>query len=847
MTLIKHKARRLFHLGIGIALPVILSRKLWYEVLKGVRSHAWDGTGHYSIAQIYNSSIFPDTFGWTNFYFGGMPFPNFYPPLFYWLVALLEHTRLFSFATAFKLVVIIPVLLLPAALWLLGYAVSNKSRLVAIAVALASIPLLCDSRFSFILPAGLDYFSTFQIGLYTQPLGFVLMIVWYVVYSRSRLQGWKFALSSTLLALTVLANFFNAVTAAIFVVATIVCDVIKYRRASDQAQRNAERHTLISHLVSPLIALCLTLFWVVPMLNEYEYFVTRPFIVENSLLITSAFWFWYVLAILGSIFWLRRQPTRSTWPYLATCLSLTVIVLFAATVAPPWFPLQSPRFLATLNFLLAVPVGYALATAFRGFARLLGEISSSNQPLTLRRARYTTGVAIVFLIILALSSPGTRWAYAFYPKEGKEDMDGVLSFAREHRDGRYLVEVINPTINPAYTEASFDARALNSYLGAQGNETLSAVFHEVSPNVVFFLPVINAFSNYPDSFGISSVLADDLDFHNQPLSEHIKRARILGVKYLVIRTPVMKERIGKESNIATKFDFGWWSVFELKDEPSSQTQVLPYRPALVVSRFTLKSRRQNELSFVRMAEEQFADNWFDVLLARSVETKIDRLQNLEKFGALVLDIYDYDDLNTAFERLRDFAQKHELILLSSDDNLFKRFQAARSEFPMLEIIERQPEEPGETLEAIRPIHHYGSSAIRQQWAAIRSALDRSKIPTESAITRITSESGQNMIHLQLNQAAQSDEVPVPVLINTTFHPNWRRDDGGTIYAATPFNMLTFVSQPVNLSYERRWSDKAGLWASAAILFVLTLSISWPHRRHLLPATVKRRRELKQLR
>jgi len=45
--------------------------------------------------------------------------------------------------------------------------------------------LLIDLRIMGTLLAGLDYFSTFQIGLYTQPLGFVLMIAWFVVYSSS--------------------------------------------------------------------------------------------------------------------------------------------------------------------------------------------------------------------------------------------------------------------------------------------------------------------------------------------------------------------------------------------------------------------------------------------------------------------------------------------------------------------------------------------------------------------------------------------------------------------------------------------------------------------------------------
>ncbi|HYX42130.1 MAG TPA: hypothetical protein VE821_10555, partial [Pyrinomonadaceae bacterium] len=63
------------------ALPVALTSPLWLQVWHGTRPRATNGSGHYAIALVYDQTIFPDTFGWTHAYFGGMPFPNFYPPL----------------------------------------------------------------------------------------------------------------------------------------------------------------------------------------------------------------------------------------------------------------------------------------------------------------------------------------------------------------------------------------------------------------------------------------------------------------------------------------------------------------------------------------------------------------------------------------------------------------------------------------------------------------------------------------------------------------------------------------------------------------------------------------------
>jgi hypothetical protein len=251
---------------------------------------------------------------------------------------------------------------------------------------------------------------------------------------------------------------------------------------------------------------------------------------------------------------------------------------------------------------------------------------------------------------------------------------------------------------------------------------------------------------------------------------------------------------------------------------------LPYRPALVLSAFTVKARRRNETSFIRLAEEQFADNWFEVLLTRSPESKIDRLADLDRFGALILDSYDYSDAEVAFQRLRGFAKTRTLICLSSDNPLFRRIEAARAELPLLEIVERRPEERGEIIEALKPSYHYGSSSIRQQWKTIRGILERNKIATGAGPSDIEGETSQNVIRL-VNKANSN---AVAVLIGTTFHPNWSRNDGGAIYAATPFYMLTFLERPISISYQRMWFDRLGIWLSGIGFAVLCLSVVIPY-------------------
>jgi uncharacterized membrane protein len=117
---------------------VALTSFIWLEVIRGVASRAIDGSGHYAAAHIYDREIFPETFGWTNAYFAGMPFPNFYPPLFFWIVSFLHHTHLFSLATAFKLLIGLPLLLMPLVFWCVAYRFSGKDQRIAFCTAIAS-------------------------------------------------------------------------------------------------------------------------------------------------------------------------------------------------------------------------------------------------------------------------------------------------------------------------------------------------------------------------------------------------------------------------------------------------------------------------------------------------------------------------------------------------------------------------------------------------------------------------------------------------------------------------------------------------------------------------------------
>lgn len=778
----------------------------------GSRPRAWDGTGHYAVAQIYSAGIFPDTFGWTDAYFGGMPVPNFYPPLFYWLVAALAHTGAFSFTGAFKFVLVLPVVALPAGVWLLGWVASGRNTAIATASGLAVAPLLLDYRFY--RPIGLDYLSTFGIGLYTQPLGFVLLLLWLCVHlGGDRARRWQ--LSGVLLALTVLANFFNAATAAVFVAARAVS---AWRLAEGPGSTHASgRGSLVEALTPPVVALGLCAFWLAPMMGTYDYFVTRPFTVPLQEMIPPAMWGWYAVSIYGAWRW-WRTPTGATSTYLGACAALALVIAFAAVVAPPWFPLQATRFATTLNFLLAVPVGYAATAAVTGLRLRLASILAVTD-------RERTGDRLLVGILVAVLGAGlvlltpSFYTRAFYKTADREVIDTVLGFARGHADGRYLVE----NAPHAHAEAALDGRALSAFLGAQGNEVASVVFREASPGALFFNPLTNAFSAEPDNFGMSSILADDLDFQEQSLALHLDRARWVGVKYLVIVSPEIKERISRDSSVTRRFDLGSWTVFQIRDDAVPRAVVLPFRPALVVSDLSFKQRTRHGYGFTRFAEEQFADDWFDVVMARSAEGRLDRLVGLERFAALVVDEYACDDRNAAVEAIRAFAADRTVVLLASESPLFEHLRRALDANPRVYVLDRPHLPPGDAVEAETPSYRYDGSPERDVWRRVRDVLEQTKVPTDVAATVGGWRDGP-FLFVQPDGQAVGEEVPI--LIGMTYYPRWTRTDGAPVYAATPFFTLTFASGPVTLAYARNGRDVVGLIISGATALGLAGWIFW---------------------
>jgi hypothetical protein len=781
-----------FLVALVTAIPLALTANLWVTFLRAAAMRATNGSSYYAAAQAYSHGIFPDTFGWTSAWFGGMPFPNLYPPLFFWTVGALAH--ILPFPLAFKLTVAAPVIAMPALMWMLAFLLSGRDRILATWAGLGTAFLLVSPALQ-LDASGLGYWSTFVDGFYSQPLGFALLVLWYVVYrdaDRSRL---RFAAATVLLALAILASFFSAITACVFIGATLLRDAFKWRAD--------ERRAFVIHLLSPAWAALLTLFWVAPMLHEYAWFVTAHVRVPLRQMISPWLWAWYAIAAVGLAFWCRRRD-RDFWPYAISVVTLALCVTFSAAFAPSWFPFQPHRFLATLTFLLCLPVAHA----FQGLLSVLARSRKAQPQRSSRISRMLVPLTALALLAVAATTVGKpSYTLAFYSHAEMAEMQSVLKFAAAHPDGRYLVEQAG---SPALDRATwFDARALSAYLGAQGNETTWVAFRESSASTLFAIPAINGFSSLQEHYGLSSVLGDDLDFLAQPTADHLRRAELLGVRYLVVTTPAIRERIaGQHDVVSQQQQLGRWTVFELR-QPLPAAQVLAYRPALVVSDLSLKQRRRDQLEFVRLAEEEFAAGQSDVALVHAPERFIDDVlmrESVDRFGALILVSYAEHNEQRALDLLRRYARQHTVLLVQSDAPLFERLRGALADSSNVVTITREPGDDTGNVSPLDASFHYANSGIRATWKMIQRSLDEHKVAVPTA-TATLNRDGKRM------QLVVASTESVPVMLSTTYFPAWRRSDDEPVYAASRMQMLTFAKGSVTLRYERAWQDWAGLAVS----------------------------------
>lgn len=653
-----------------------LSKYISLDVIPG-----WDGAQHYAINKAYSDIIFPKLQGIIPNWYAGLPWPTFYPPLFTYTMAILAHVLPLSYFTIFHWLFLILTFIFP----LLVYWIAGKldcSPIESLLAGYFSILFLVSSGDQ-AGTLGIAMGGTFENGLYPQFFAACAFLVWLGVFlsflrslatvslSQHSKQTKKVSTifrqpillacaSALLFGFVLLSNVHIAQPALLTFLVYALLYSIKYR---------AKIYLWFGFQLS--IALLLASVWYVPLLRYNSYFLTQTITeVPVSVALLSLF-VPLTLGVIGGWVGIKQKQLPIVGLLISALIILFIIVMPWARV---WqgLPLQPFR-------VFPVSYLYLMLLAPLGLLQIMDW-------LKLKGLWKVVGIVILLAPMLYWYPPVDHSISGLYSLS-QADND-LIAFMKEKTDGRSIFEVWlddNPT--PYLPKAKQPTHFMLSALVASSSkhQTLWSAFRESSIISPFVQPLRNAFSYRHESYGVTCYLCVETngrpgfqadEFYDQPWEEHLKRARLMGVKYIAIQTDLRKSLYQNlpPTEITSAHVFGDWQVFEVTDANLDPIPLM-HEPILTLARLNPRTRYaegEDAYDWLRLNEEWFFHGKFDQVLARSKASDIEDIQELADFNYLFLPELTYFDKEKALSMIVNYAKDHHVILLQSDDPLFQQ-------------------------------------------------------------------------------------------------------------------------------------------------------------------------------
>lgn len=773
---LQRHADRLLPLAVAGFFAALAGRYLvrcWQSWVPG----GWDGVAHFAVADLYARRIFPALSGWLPEYFAGLPFPDFYPPLFYFLVALVARLGP-SLPAAFLGLQTAAAFALPVLHYVCARRLADSRLAGVVAGALAAGFMVDGHPMAYY---GITLRATFDIGLSTQLLAFCFTLTFYACHLEAHRRRGAALAASLAFAAVALTNVHVVWDAAVLFLGLAAARILARPRGPER------RRALALELVVGGSAVLLSACWVVPMLARLEFVPTMALPPPPAGLVLVAFFRLGVYLVLAA----AAAGIQRDHRVLGLVASLVLLLVFAAFPATDYLAdlaLQPGRFLIGFEFLTTLLVGY-----------LVAQVRQLTRRAWVQGAAAAACIAVYFLYIEPVKDP-----FGNVSTEQGEGYQQVLDELADRRDGRVLVEMGR--------DSPSDSFALQALVGRAGAYSLTTVFRESSLNVLFAGPLRNAFSSRQDSFGVDSKIPGGAELAAQGAERQRARLDLFGVRYFAVRTATARRRIQALPGAHRISPQGGWEVYALEGGRRSPFARVPrYAPVLTFSRFTVKRRNEHEIDFIRLGEERFVAGRFDPPLALAPSGLLDGEEGWERFGAALVTEYRYRDPQSAYAAVEAFSRSRPVVLLASPDPLFRRLEALAGERPNLRVVP-----PAESSGRLDP----GETA-RRLLAAVDELSRPLATPVEVAAVEL--DGGVTAVTLSAEPPA-----PVPVWVQQGHLPNWRRDDGSPVYLASPTFQLTFACER---RIELRFRPTRAAWVGGvASLLGLALAAGWELRR-----------------
>jgi hypothetical protein len=719
----------------------------------------FDAVGHFTAGTYYASHLFPSVWGWSHAWFSGMPFPQFYPPLFYFVMAFFYKVLPFSYATIFKSVVLTSVLAVPGLVSILAKKIVNNSGFAYLAGIVTVFALATFGPYANI---GINLFSTINVGLVSQALGFPLFLIWVYVFLDISVSRRARYLSMVVLFPLSFSNVHIIPLVVIVVFVSFVVDSISLIRLRAHKQLVSRALMYGQVTVIPVIGAA---FWLVPLLSHYHYFSTMALGVETGIGAPGVFFFikqWWVffVAIFTALIIGHRKHDRRVLIIGYVSVAVVLPCLFRLDILVPSLPLATYRQLPWL---------------FVGGAILIGYVFVHLQKFVPPLMRILVCALILYPFVFQWASYEPEYQFGLYTRSSLERMDDIAEYMKD-KSGRIQIE--------AYRSG----RELASILASGDNPNLSVSYLmglvESSPTMSFAIGTANGMSQGREKIPVTTFIMWDSNFADQPFAVHLDRAIAIGVSRFFVSSPQRTHEFLNNERVFLERDFGIWKLFSVREEVSL-AQILPYEPTVLFAPLSLKFRHSTDYDYMRFSEELFYQNKQDVVLTRALDKRLDRTTDLNRFRFAIISEYEYGDLEKAFARLLKYAQENQLYLVESSDPLFARLVAVG--LPNIHIVDQVSDEKAESM------------PVRAVMAKLFADLDTRKIPISTDFLVEDVLCGENTITVTLQGDVKKGDVPI--LVKSSYFPTWRRSGSEAVYLASPTYMLTYANEDFKLQFE----------------------------------------------
>ncbi len=742
----------------------------------------WDGSSHAAIGQYYAEHIFPRTWGWVPNWFGGMPFPQYYPPLFYFILALIYKVLpIFSYNTIFKWFVLILTFSIPPALFFITKKVTKKEIIAWISGLSTAGLLLYFNSTPDVSIYGVSIRATFNNGEITQTLGFFVFIIWtcYFIYIENSRNARY--VSIIFLSLVFLSNVHIVLPAAIFFFTTFFVRGIIGDKFKKWDWEWIRLYTLQGFV--PLFA---TAFWYIPMLVNYKYTPASSLyfgeILDPIKRLASI-----LILIISALYISFRRKNWEIFIYSLSTLIVATVTFSGIENIFHSLPLHADRWLAIVYFVGPISTSYALYYIITKFKKPLSRI-------------FITG-GILILISAHLWYFGQAIDYSgFYFDYAKDPMSNVITTLKKIQEkGSGML-----TIEYMWTNNQPVTFVFNALAGLEGIKTDYIVFRESSISSIFFTSIRNQFSHIHECWNLRSSLCLNTTFMNQPIEDKIKRAEFMGIQYIFVRSKPLQDNLAK-AKATLVFDQNNWKVFELPATSTTQVVSGTSEPVLLFFDVDLKKfDSSNYYNYITFMEEAYSFNFYDPFFAETNDLNLDTSTDLDKFRTIIISKYQYKNLDSAFQRLEKYSQKNNIILISDYSNpLFNRLSDLNRKNHKIAIFQKGDFNP--------VIFSYIKSIDKKITPATIKDID------------------ENDKEIKITMGTSSPNTPI--LIKTSYFPWWKRTDGKPIYMATPTYMLTFTDgENLDIKFTTPWYLYLGIGVSSLTTLLVLISFIYLHRK-----------------